>query len=109
MANQGGLTFNLGGFGGEGPLSGGVLNWYYGHRGAFPWRRQSSGAGTGATGTTAYAAAAGLCIVRWSNYGALRGVPVSREPIIWLPSKLPTAIKGYRYEIDRSTRSMRRC
>jgi hypothetical protein len=32
-------------------------------------------------------------------YGALRGVPVSREPI-WLPSKLPTAIKGYRYEID---------
>ena len=32
-------------------------------------------------------------------YGALRGVPVSREPI-WLASKLPTAIKGYRYEID---------
>jgi len=32
-------------------------------------------------------------------YGALRGVPVSREPI-WLPSKLPTAVKGYRYEID---------
>jgi len=32
-------------------------------------------------------------------YGTLRGVPVSREPI-WLPSKLPTAIKGYRYEID---------
>ena len=32
-------------------------------------------------------------------YGALRGVPVSREPI-WLPSKLPTAIKGYRHEID---------
>ena len=31
--------------------------------------------------------------------GALRGVPVSREPI-WLPSKLPTAIKGYRHEID---------
>jgi len=31
--------------------------------------------------------------------GALRGVPVSREPI-WLASKLPTAIKGYRYEID---------
>ena len=31
--------------------------------------------------------------------GSLRGVPVSREPI-WLPSKLPTAIKGYRYEID---------
>ena len=32
-------------------------------------------------------------------YGALRGVPVSREPI-WLPSKLPTAIKGYRHEIN---------
>ena len=32
-------------------------------------------------------------------FGSLRGVPVSREPI-WLPSKLPTAIKGYRYEID---------
>lgn len=32
-------------------------------------------------------------------YGALRGVPVSLKPI-WLPSKLPTAIKGYRYEID---------
>jgi len=32
-------------------------------------------------------------------YGSLRGVPVSREPI-WLASKLPTAIKGYRYEID---------
>ena len=32
-------------------------------------------------------------------YGTLRGVPVSREPI-WLPSKLSTAIKGYRYEID---------
>ena len=32
-------------------------------------------------------------------YGALRGVPVIREPI-WLPSKLPTAIKGYRHEID---------
>jgi hypothetical protein len=32
-------------------------------------------------------------------YGALRGVPVSRGPI-WLRSKLPTAIKGYRYEID---------
>ncbi len=31
--------------------------------------------------------------------GALRGVPVSREPI-WLASKLPTAIKGYRQEID---------
>ena len=31
--------------------------------------------------------------------GALRGVPVSREPI-WLAPKLPTAIKGYRYEID---------
>ena len=32
-------------------------------------------------------------------YGALRGVPVGREPI-WLASKLPTGIKGYRYEID---------
>ena len=32
-------------------------------------------------------------------YGALRGVPVSREPI-WLAPKLPTSIKGYRYEID---------
>jgi hypothetical protein len=32
-------------------------------------------------------------------YGTLRGVPVGREPI-WLPSKLPTAIKGYRHEID---------
>ena len=32
-------------------------------------------------------------------YGSLRGVPVSREPM-WLASKLPTAIKGYRYEID---------
>jgi len=32
-------------------------------------------------------------------YGSLRGVPVSREPI-WLASKLPTAIKAYRYEID---------
>ena len=31
--------------------------------------------------------------------GALRGVPVSREPI-WLASKLPSAVKGYRYEID---------
>ena len=31
--------------------------------------------------------------------GSLRGVPVSREPI-WLPSKLPTAITGYRHEID---------
>jgi len=31
--------------------------------------------------------------------GTLRGVPVSREPI-WLTPKLPTAIKGYRYEID---------
>jgi hypothetical protein len=32
-------------------------------------------------------------------YGTLRGVPVSREPI-WLASKLPTAVKGYRHEID---------
>lgn len=32
-------------------------------------------------------------------YGSLRGVPVSCEPI-WLPSKLPTAITGYRHEID---------
>ena len=32
-------------------------------------------------------------------YGTLRGVPVSREPI-WLPSKLPTANTGNRYEID---------
>ena len=32
-------------------------------------------------------------------YGALRGVPVSREPI-WLPPKLPTAVQGYRHEID---------
>ena len=32
-------------------------------------------------------------------YGALRGVPVSREPT-WLPSKLLTAIKGYCHEID---------
>jgi hypothetical protein len=32
-------------------------------------------------------------------WGTLRGVPVGREPI-WLPSKLPTAIKGYRHEID---------
>jgi hypothetical protein len=31
--------------------------------------------------------------------GSLRGVPMSREPI-WLASKLPTAVKGYRYEID---------
>jgi hypothetical protein len=31
--------------------------------------------------------------------GALRGVPVSREPI-WLAPKLPTAVKGYRYEMD---------
>lgn len=31
--------------------------------------------------------------------GSLRGVPVSREPI-WLAPKLPTAIKGYRHEID---------
>ena len=31
--------------------------------------------------------------------GSLRGVPVSCEPI-WLPPKLPTAVKGYRYEID---------
>src|SRR5208337_1610200 len=31
--------------------------------------------------------------------GSLRGVPVSREPI-WLAPKFPTAIKGYRYEID---------
>lgn len=68
MANQGGLTFNLGGFGGEGPLSGGVLNsGTTGNPGRFPGGG-ASGAGTGATGTTAYAAAAGaagLCIVRW--------------------------------------------
>jgi len=32
-------------------------------------------------------------------WGTLRGVPVGREPI-WLASKLPTAIKSYRYEID---------
>jgi len=32
-------------------------------------------------------------------YGSLRGVPVSREPI-WLTPKLPTAVKGYCYEID---------
>jgi hypothetical protein len=32
-------------------------------------------------------------------WGSLRGVPVGREPI-WLASKLPTAITGYRYEID---------
>ena len=31
--------------------------------------------------------------------GSLRGVPVSREPI-WLAPKFPTAIKGYRHEID---------
>ena len=31
--------------------------------------------------------------------GSLRGVPVSREPI-WLASKFPTAVKGYRHEID---------
>jgi len=68
MANQGGLVFNLGGFGGEGPLSGGVLNsGTTGTTGRFPGGG-ASGAGTGATGTTAYAAAAGaagLCIVRW--------------------------------------------
>ena len=32
-------------------------------------------------------------------YGALRGVPVSREPI-WLAPKFPTAVMGYRHEID---------
>ena len=31
--------------------------------------------------------------------GSLRGVPVGREPV-WLASKLPSAIKGYRHEID---------
>ena len=31
--------------------------------------------------------------------GSLRGVPVGREPI-WLASKLPSAVKGYRHELD---------
>lgn len=31
--------------------------------------------------------------------GSLRGVPVGREPI-WLVPKFPTAVKGYRHEID---------
>jgi hypothetical protein len=32
-------------------------------------------------------------------YGSLRGVPVSCEPI-WLTPKLPSAVRGYRYEIN---------
>jgi hypothetical protein len=68
MANQGGLVLNLGGFGGEGPLSGGVIN--SGTTGT-PGRAPgggASGAGSGSSGTTAYAGAAGAdgqCIVRW--------------------------------------------
>jgi len=31
--------------------------------------------------------------------GSLRGVPVGREPI-WLAPKLPTAVKGYRHELN---------
>lgn len=68
QANQGGLVFNLGGFGGDGPLAGGVTNsGTTGNTGAFPGGG-GSGAGTGASGTTAYnggAGAAGLCILRW--------------------------------------------
>ena len=32
-------------------------------------------------------------------YGSLRCVPVSCEPI-WLTPKLPSAVRGYRYEIN---------
>jgi len=68
MQNQGGLVFNLGGFGGEGPLSGGVINsGTTGTIGRFPGGG-ASGAGSGSSGTTPYAGAAGaagLCVVRW--------------------------------------------
>jgi hypothetical protein len=68
VANQGGLVFNLGGYGGDGPLSGGILNsGTAGNAGRFPGGG-ASGAGTGVSGMTAYpgaAGAGGLCIVRW--------------------------------------------
>ena len=68
VANQGSVVFNLGGYGGDGPLSGGIVNsGTTGNAGRFPGGG-ASGAGTGAAGTTAYAGAAGaggLCIVRW--------------------------------------------
>jgi hypothetical protein len=68
VANQGSVIFNLGGYGGDGPLSGGIVNsGTAGNAGRFPGGG-ASGAGTGAAGTTAYAGAAGaggLCIVRW--------------------------------------------
>ena len=68
VANQGSVVFNLGGYGGDGPLSGGIVNsGNTGNAGRFPGGG-ASGAGTGAAGTTAYAGAAGaggLCIVRW--------------------------------------------
>ena len=68
QSNQGGLVFNLGGYGGDGPLSGGILNsGTFGNAGRGPGGG-GSGAGTGAAGTTAYngaAGAAGACVVRW--------------------------------------------
>jgi hypothetical protein len=68
QANQGGLVFNNGGMGGSGPLSGGMEgSGTTGVPGRFPGGG-ASGAGTGAAGTTSYAAAAGaagLCMVRW--------------------------------------------
>ncbi len=68
VANQGSVVLNLGGYGGDGPLSGGIVNsGTTGNAGRFPGGG-GSGAGTGAVGTTAYAGAAGaggLCIVRW--------------------------------------------
>lgn len=68
QSNQGGLVFNMAGYGGEGALSGGVLNsGTTGTPGRFPGGG-ASGAGSGASGTTPYngsAGAGGCCIVRW--------------------------------------------
>jgi hypothetical protein len=59
---------NQGGYGGEGPLSGGVINsGSFGTPGRSPGGG-ASGAGTGASGVTPYNGAAGAdgyCIVRW--------------------------------------------
>ena len=68
MANQSGYVGNLGGYGGDGPLSGGIVNsGTTGNAGRFPGGG-ASGAGSGTSGTTPYngaAGAAGLIIVRW--------------------------------------------
>jgi hypothetical protein len=67
QSNQGGLVFNLAGYGGEGPFSGGVINsGTNGNPGRFPGGG-ASGAGSGTSGTTPYpgaAGAGGLIIVR---------------------------------------------